>query len=364
VASKSIGGANKEVTMTQLHPSTKVLAMLCAATAGVPALAQSLPPKLKLALSTELRFQPGDISHLEAGQAVARVIETGDPEDVMIVGAIRIGVSPSQFVARYRNVTEFESGPGVPAAGKFATPPQIKDLANLSLTKSEWDDIRDCKPGECSFKVSDDGLEKLRSGVNWKSSTSVSEANRFLRQMWLEYLLSYQAKGNAVLAAYHDTDRIFHVQDGLTNLINKLPVLQQYVPEIASYLLEYPKGKPAGAEEFFYWQKAEFGLKPVHRITHVVIQKKPTEHGDGYLTASKMLYASHYFRSALELRFLVPVQGPDGKPATYLIAIQRSYVDGLGGIKGKLLRGPILSKSREALEQFLVNGKGKLEGQS
>jgi hypothetical protein len=77
-----------------------------------------------------------------------------------------------------------------------------------------------------------------------------------------------------------------------------------------------------------------------------------------------MLYASHYFRSALEFRFLVPAQGSEKNPQTYLVVLQRSYVDGLGGFKGKLLRGPILSKSRDALERYLAASKNKLEGKA
>jgi len=61
------------------------------------------------------------------------------------------------------------------------------------------------------------------------------------------------------------------------------------------------------------------------------------------------------------LRFLIPAEGPDKKPATFLVVLQRSYVDGLTGVKGKLLRGPIMSKSRDALERYLVASKNKVE---
>lgn len=93
----------------------------------------------------------------------------------------------------------------------------------------------------------------------------------------------------------------------------------------------------------------------------MLIQKKQVPSGEGYLIANKMLYASHYFRSALELRFLAPVQTADKKTATFLVVVQRSYVDGLTGMKGKLLRGPIMSKSRDALERYLVDCKNKVE---
>lgn len=323
--------------------------------------AQKLPPQLRQALSTQLKFTPAELGGIEAGRAAAHVMETGDPEDVLIVGAIRIAAPPAEFVARYRNITEFESGPGIPAGGKFSTPPRIQDLAGLTLVRSEWDDVRDCEPGDCSFKAGDAGLKKIRSSVNWKSPNYVAEANRVFQNMALEYLVNYQSKGNASLAAYHDTEKIQRVQDGLTKMVAGLPVLKQYVPEMAAYLLQYPNGRPPATEDFFYWQVADFGLKPVHRVTHVLIQKKQVQGGEGYLIANKMLYASHYFRSALELRFLAPAKTADGKSATFLVVVQRSYVDGLTGIKGKLMRGPIMSKSRDALERYLMACKAKLE---
>jgi len=340
------------------------LAILTAHAVCFSATAQPLPPRLKEALQSHLRFTPAEITAVESGRAAAHIFDTGDPEDVFLVGAIRIAASPAEFVNRYRNITEFESGPSVPAGGKFSVPPQAKDLAGLSFVRDEVDDIRDCKPGDCSFKIGDSGMQRIRSGVNWKSADYVGEANKFLRGLWLEYLQTYQAKGNPALAAYHDTNKVFRVQEGLSSMVKNLPVLQQFVPETAAYLLQYPQGRPADSEDFFYWQVADFGLKPVHRLTHVIIQKKPAQFGEGYLIAAKMLYASHYFRSALDLRFLIPAEGSDKKPAMYMVVLQRSYADGLTGFKGKLLRGTILSKSRDALERYLLSSKSKLEAQA
>lgn len=96
-------------------------------------------------------------------------------------------------------------------------------------------------------------------------------------------------------------------------------------------------------------------------MTRVVILRKPAQFGEGAVIASKMMFASHYFRSALEFRFLLPAQSPAGKPQLYLVALQRSFVDGLGRFKGKLVRGPILSRTEDALERYLLGVKGKLE---
>jgi hypothetical protein len=53
---------------------------------------------------------------------------------------------------------------------------------------------------------------------------------------------------------------------------------------------------------FLYWQDVQFGLKPTLRISHLSIREGPED----TVVASKMLYARHYFWTALELRTLVP----------------------------------------------------------
>jgi hypothetical protein len=337
-----------------------VLAVLSTC-AGLQVSAQVVSPQLKGALST-LKFTPKEFSAVEAGRPAAIVVDTGNAEDMFIVGAIQIGASPAEFVSRYRDIIEFESGPGVKGAGKFSTPPNAKDLTGFSLTKDDIDDIRDCKPGDCMFKISDAGMQRIRNSVDWKSAGYVAEANNLIRAMWLEYLQRYQKDGNKALLVYHDSQKYSNIYEGLNKMVKDLPVLQQYMPEMASYILQAPQGRPQSSEEFYYWQAADFGMKVVQRVTHVTIEKKPTPAGDGYLIANKMLYASHYFRSALELRFLIPIVAPDKKPATILVVLQRSYVDGMTGLKGKMLHSIVVPKSRESLERYLVSSKNKLEG--
>jgi hypothetical protein len=347
-----------------LHRRYGLALLILAGCTAIPAPAQTMPANLKKALTGQIKFTPETLNAVESGKASAHVVETGDPEDVFIAGAVRFAASPVEFVNRYRNVTEFESGPGVPAGGKFSAPPVLADMSSLAFIKKEIDDIKACKPGKCEFKIGDRGLARLQSSVNWNSPDYTAKANDALRSLWLEYLKNYMANGNEALAVYHDSDKLSRVAEGLEKMVANLPALQQFVPEMNAYLTRYPQGKPPDSEEFFYWQVADFGLKPVHRVTHVIIQKKKAQYGDGYLIANKMLYASHYFRSALELRFLIPAEAPNNKPATYLVVLQRSYVDGMTGFTGKILRKTVMGRSRDALERYLTACKGKVEGAS
>jgi hypothetical protein len=72
--------------------------------------------------------------------------------------------------------------------------------------------------------------------------------------------------------------------------------------------------------------------------------------------AIKQLYASHYFHTTLELRFLAADDRRAGR-GTFLISITRSRNDGMTGFKGLFLRPIIRSRSRDAIRRYLDHVK-------
>jgi hypothetical protein len=90
-------------------------------------------------------------------------------------------------------------------------------------------------------------------------------------------------------------------------------------------------------------------------VSHLVIQ----ENAEGALVASKMLYASHYFWTALELRVLVP--HPSRGPGFWLVTVNRSRSDGLSGFTGTFVRGRVRSEVRDGMLGALQATKSRLE---
>jgi len=322
---------------------------------------QALPPRLRRTLTTQLKASEQDLRAVEGGRVVAYSVDSGAAEDVMLVGMTRIWAPPEAFVRRYRDIMKFESAPGVIAGGKFSLPPGDADLSGLRLSKKEADELRKCKPGDCAFKIGDSGMQFLHKTVNWNSPDYVEQATKALRALWLQYLTRYQTSGNGGLVVYHDAPQYSSIERGLDRLLARATALDEYAPQLTEYLRNYPRSANTPTEEFFYWQIAEFGLKPVHRVTHVVIQRTPATFGDAYVIAAKMLFASHYFRSALEIRFLIPGQDQHIGGMHYLVMVQRSYVDGLTGLRGRFLRGFAVRRARQTMERYLANAKAKVE---
>jgi hypothetical protein len=166
---------------------------------------------------------------------------------------------------------------------------------------------------------------------------------------------AYLAGGNDRLAVYRDDSRPTFVAREFRAMVERMPSLSEYIPNLRRYLLEYPAARLPNSTSFLYWQETRFGLKPTIRISHLVTSQGPDE----TLVASKMLYASHYFWTALELRILVP--DPARGIGFWFVTISRSRSDGLSGFTGRMIRGRVRRQALEGLLAGLRSTKQKVE---
>lgn len=312
-------------------------------------------------LLRQQRFSAADFRALDAGDAVVRSLDTPVRRELAHFGVVHIDAPPDQFVDRFRDIERFERGPGIPQIGRFGIPPRSEDLASLTLPAKDVIALGTCRPGECDVKLSTAAMTRFRNQVNWSSPNASLQAREVTRTVILELVQAYQARGNAALGQYDDGDPLV-VADEFRALLASGGRLPLPVPELLTYLEEYPSGQPAGAEDIFYWSTVDFGLKPTVRVNHVVIYPlaaRPS--GVSHAIAIKQLYASHYFQTTLELRFLVDDGRRADRPGFYLISFTRSRIDGTGGLKGSLLRAVINHRSRTAVREYLEHLKRQVE---
>jgi hypothetical protein len=140
-----------------------------------------------------------------------------------------------------------------------------------------------------------------------------------------------------------------------SSMIERMPSLVVYLPQLRTYLLDYPKATLPRSTSFLYWQEAKFGLKPTIRINHLTVAEEPTHTA----VVSKMLYASHYFWTALELRVLVP--DPARGAGFWFVSVNRSRSDGLSGFVGSLIRGKVRDEAVKGMEASLTVTKANME---
>jgi hypothetical protein len=308
------------------------------------------------------RFSAAELRAIGEGKAVVKSLETPVRRELAHFGGVYIDASADRFVERFGDIERFERGPGMPLIGRFGDTPRLEDLAALTLPAKDIAALSTCRPGACDVQMSAAAMARFRSQVDWGSPHAARQANSLARQVLLELVQGYQAHGNAALGSYDDEREPLAVADEFRDLLaggGRLPVP---VPGLMAYLENYPRGRPSGAWDFVYWSIVDFGLKPTVRISHVIVYPlaaRPS--GVSHVIAIKQLYASHYFHTTLELRFLVDDEPRAGRGGFHLFSITRSRNDGTTGLMGTVLRPVISRRSRTAVRGYLEHLKRQVE---
>jgi hypothetical protein len=314
-----------------------------------------LPPRLDNYLTQVVKLAPQERKELTAGTAVAKLLDVDKSKEVSVFGAIWIDAPMHQYVEAVKDIERFEHGGGFKITKRISEPAGQADFADLHLPKADVDDLRKCRVGNCDVKLGESGIERFRSEVDWAGSQAQAGADAIMQQLALQYVSGYREGGNKRLAVLRDKSRPAFIEQEFREMIDRMPELTSYLPDLRRYLLEYPAQSLPDATSYLYWQETEFGLKPTIRISHVVVR----EGADDAVVASKMLYATHYFWTGLELRALIP--GPSRERGFWLVTVSRSRADGLSGFTGSVIRGRVQSEVKDGTLAALRSTKDSLE---
>jgi hypothetical protein len=315
----------------------------------------SLPSALASFLTGEAGATPSERDALVAGHPLIKLLDADPSKEIAVLGAVWVNAASRLYVEQVKNIEQFERGGAFRITKRISNPPSPDDFAALTISDQDFEDLKDCRIGDCALKLDADGVQTLRAEVDWGKPTAKADATALFRRLALEYVNGYREGGNARLGVHRDKERPTFVANEFRSMIERLPRLGAELPDLTRYLLEYPNATLANSTDFLYWQETQFGLRPTVRISHLVIQERPNQ----TVVASKMLYASHYFWTALELRVLLldPARGP----GFWLVAMNRSRSDGLSGFTGRLLRGRVRGEVEDGTRAALTATKTRLE---
>jgi hypothetical protein len=317
--------------------------------------AAGLPPRLDSYLSTAVRPSAAERKLLTKGGPITKLLDADGSKEVAVFGAVWIDAPAHRYVEAIQDIENFEKGGGFTITRRIGATPSLADFADLRLSKEDVEDLRACRVGDCQVKLGEKGVAAFRAGVNWNSPGAHAAAEAVMRRLALEYVSGYLEGGDRRLAVYRDSSRPTFVADEFRSMVDAMPSLTAYLPHVRRYLLDYPAAPLPDVTSFLYWQETDFGLKPTIRINHLMIH----EDADSTVVASKMLYASHYFWTALELRVLFPDQAR-GR-GFWLATINRSRSDGLSGFTGMFVRRRVRSEAVKGVQAALVATKRRLE---
>jgi hypothetical protein len=314
-----------------------------------------LPPALDRYLNMVVRPTASERRRLVAGEPVAKLLDGDTHVQVSVFGAIWIDAPIAQYVEAIRNIETFEQGKSFPITRRISSPPRAEDFSDMRLTDDVVTDLVACRVGDCPLKLDGPTIDALQTRIDWQSPQRHAAAEALMRRAALSYTQAYLAGGNARLPVYQDKPTPVSAADEFRAMVDDMPMLTAYMPSVHRYLLDYPSVGLPGATSFLYWQQVEFGLRPTLRISHLTIRESP----ENVVVASKMIYANHYFRSALELRLLIP--DPARGPGFWFVTVVSSRTDGMTGFTGIFVRRKVRSEAREGTTMVLINTKKKLE---
>jgi hypothetical protein len=315
------------------------------------------PAELRTFFRDQIGLSDEQIAAISRGQAVAKILPSTSPAEVIVFGAVHVNAAPEQYVRLASNLEHLRRLPGYLRVGRFSDPPRLSDLDGFALDAGEVHALRACRPGKCSVQLPADMIQSLHNGLDWSSPDAASEVNRRIRQMALETLRRYGENGNRALGRYHDKELPFDIDSRLRARLGHSEPLAAYLPGLGHYLLDYPAATLPDADSFFYWERVHFGLKPTLRLNQVLAYRAAGPRATAHVVVVKQLYASHYFQLALDLTACVGA----AERGTYLISLRGSTQQGLTGFTGALLRLIVTARTRSAQEKALVLIKNELE---
>lgn len=332
---------------------------------GAETLSQAPQPEPYAFLRKELAFSSFDLATLERGQAVVKLPKTPETREVAAFAIIRLDISGDFFVESLRDIVNFKKSENVLQIGKFSSPPRLEDLAGLTLDPADIESLKQCRVKKCDLKMSATSIERLRKEVDWSAPNYEKRVTQLVRAMLLERVQGYLVGGNDALGNYEDKSYTLGIADELRSLLKPAPYMYGYVPEFQRGLEEFPLAPAkngARFEDFFYWSKEAFGLKPVISLTHVTIYRNSHGNRSDVIVASKGIYATHYFEASLGLTAYV--ESDASEPLrSYLIYANRSRADALRGLFAGLKRSLMGGRLRDGARKNMEGVKQKLESE-
>jgi hypothetical protein len=311
-------------------------------------------------LRTRMQLSPSQLAEVQNGKAFAKILPSSNPSDIFVSGVVYIRAKPAAYFQFMQNLTRRKTVAGYLGAGEFSVPPRVEDLSTLSLERGDIDDLKKCRPGDCELQLPEESMEAARASIQWRSPDVAEQVTVLAKRGIIRLLKDYQQGGDRALLPYRDKRDPLPPAEQFASLLRHLELFPQYLPDLHRYLLQYPNSRPEAAQDVFYWEKVNFGLKPAIRVNHAIIYRTPGP-GAIHVLAIKQLYATHYFQTAVDLSFCVPSSAVSGGDGLYLITVKGSRQAGLTGVKGGVLRKVVVNRTRESLEGALNSIRENLE---
>ena len=316
--------------------------LILAATAAADPLAWLAPC---VALSS------GEHRALTRGEVVARTLRAhGD--QVAVFAVTRINADAAALVQAARDIGDLKKSSFVDATRRFSSPPVLADLDDLVLSDRDVAALAACELNRCSFKLTAEEIAAVRAAraVGGANHDALQDA---LRRVLLDRATIYLSGGlNAVPPIVNRGDP-WRLAETWGELLDQSRCVAQD-PPLADWLAEFPH-RDGNVESFLYWSQEHYGAgKPVILMTDLALLREPP---DRAVVIGRQIFSSRYMNGALSLTAIAT----DAAGAHYLIYLNRSAVDLVGGLFGGLKRSMLESRLSSQVPEIIVKLRNRLE---
>jgi hypothetical protein len=308
-------------------------------------------------LTSRIELQASEFANLENGRLISKLLPAGNKREVAVFGLIPLKIQPDEAFQAFQESLVRQNGKTNGDFGYFSSTPRPEDLQNLILEDGDIEDLKKCQIGSCNVKLSAAMIERFQRELDWNAPDYAKRANDLYRQIILDYVRDYLARGDAALLEYHDKREPIDLADENRSLLKQAIMVNDFAPELARHLQDFPRSPAPNISQSITWAKVKFGLKPVIIITHNVDYRIDSAEGPAQIySVAKQIYANHYFDSSFGLTAIIKSPNSAGTDS-YLMYANYSRSDALGGIIGKFARGKVEKEAIDKLELLLQTTK-------
>ena len=306
-------------------------------------------PSVKLAAADRVR--------LDRDEVIVRTLPADDGH-VAVFAAIRLNAPPESLLQWTRAIEAFRQGHRVVGVGRFSEPPADSDLDGLSLDEDELNDLRKCRVGNCDLKLAAAEIAEIQNALRSAGKDWRRAAQRAFRRALIARVRLHQERGLLALPPYADRARRASVGEAFSAIVARSPYLTRELPNVVNSMLA-PARTPAAEESVYYWSHDRYGAgRPVVNVTYVRLLHGTDPAVPQALTISTQLFANHYMEGAVGLTAVTC------EPARtcYLVYLNRTQVDFLGGLFGAFRRSVIEGRIESETPSLLREVRQRLEG--
>jgi hypothetical protein len=220
----------------------------------------------------------------------------------------------------------------------------LDDFKGIEISEKFADSYKKAAPGS-EFNLSKDEI------ALFKKCKSHDDVENCLRQILLDRFRAYKKDGLAGIKPYTRGKKESSPKDEFRGQINAGKILPKRSPAFNKYIMDYPKSKPEGAEESYFWVNSIIDDKPTIALVHRL--GMPQEGGFVYM--ERHFYVSRSHNCLMGLGAALPVD--DGAVVLYCTRTSTDQVGGFGSaakrtIGNKVMGGRMkenFERAREAM---------------